>query len=92
MIVKVMGVKPLEYQLWDGINHVEISPIEECMEGVVTHGPCKVMGSVLDENIPKKAGMAIYYYDKNGEWCVILFNTTAYICGDNGKTLEVVHG
>lgn len=51
----------------------------------------KVMGSVFEKG-KSSMGYSINYQNENQEWCAILFNTIAYICGNDGKTLEVVHG
>ena len=93
MIVKVMGVKPEEFELWDDISHIEVRPIEEQGPyGIDQSRTYKVMGRVFDETRPASGGMAIHYHNKIGDWCAILFNTIAYICADNGKTIEIVRG
>ena len=95
MIIKVMK-KGNDYWMCDNVDSIDVSVIQEKQDISPSLEISKVIASIFEErehgNPVAQHGMAITFFDKLGDRCVILFNTVAYICNDQGKTVETIFG
>ena len=100
MFIKVMTERG--FAVVDGVEHFEAERISTKgspeNSGIKDDRTFKVMISAFQNRSGCPIGadsdsfMSINYQNKTGEWCTINFNTIAWVCNENGKTVDVIHG
>ncbi len=93
MVLKVIRKQAQEWVLIGGVKELWVVKHKANEpKPIPTVGEINFVAKVFDESRPDSDYTELLFRDGDGDWNNIEFNTEAYLCNDDGKTVEKIYG
>lgn len=95
MIIKIMKTNRTEFWMCDNVENLSVEEVKTINNEGIPIGTESVICSIYEDyECPKKTKTWAIHFLKRGdnERYIAMFNTVAYICNDQGKTVETIIG